>query len=374
MMRHSGRERDGARSWRPVTIWRGVGGACEGVGVIVTRRFPIALIIAFGVRMAGMAALWAAVVWFAYARLGLTFLRVPFLPIATVGTAVAFYVGFKNNAAYERFWEGRKIWGGIVNTSRTWTSAIISYVQPGDESEEAYELRRGLIYRQLAWINALRLQLRRKSRFFDKPSAGTRRRLERHDAAMRNDWDSELEPFLDADELEASRNVANAASHLLLRQGQVLADLVRRERLDLFHQIDLMKSVEELYALQGKCERIKNTPFPRQYAEYSRVFTRVFALLVPFGLLDVFAGNTGAAAGAQPAWATVIPMVLSSSLVTWVFTTMEGIGDASEDPFERSMNDVPMNALCRTIEIDARQMLGEDEVPSPEQPIDMILY
>ncbi len=70
----------------------------------------------------------------------------------------------------------------------------------------------------------------------------------------------------------------------------------------------------------------------------------------------------------------VIPLLLSSSLISWVFLTMEGIGDASEDPFERSMNDVPMNALPRTIEIDLREMLGETELPPKEQPVDHVLY
>lgn len=67
-------------------------------------------------------------------------------------------------------------------------------------------------------------------------------------------------------------------------------------------------------------------------------------------------------------------MVIASGLVSWVFNTMEAIGDASEDPFERSMNDVPMNVLRRVIEIDLRRMLGETELPAKEQPIDNMLY
>ncbi len=149
---------------------------------------------------------------------GTDFLRIPSLPIATIGTAVAFYIGFKNNSAYERFWEGRKIWGGIVNSSRTWAAYVNSYVHPDDESEEAREERRVLVYRHLAWVNALRMRLRKTSRFFDKPVRTTRLRMERHAKHMRNDWDQEISPFL---------------------------------------------SPEELYTLQGKCERIKNTLYPR---------------------------------------------------------------------------------------------------------------
>ncbi|MCH9688713.1 MAG: hypothetical protein K0V04_45195 [Deltaproteobacteria bacterium] len=341
--------------------------------MIVTRRINLRLVILVGLRVALVSAAWAAVVYMLYAYAGLHFLRIPFQPISTIGIAVAFYVGFKNNASYDRFWEGRKIWGGIVNASRTWATNVMSYIHVGDDSTEARALRRELIYRQLAWVNALRLQLRKTSRFFDKPSRGTKRRLQQHGDHMRNDWDTELSPFLSAEELTEMSAFANPATNMLTRQGQQLATLVDGKQLNLFHQIAMMDVVRELYALQGKCERIKNTPFPRQYAEFSRVFTRAFTFLVPLGLLDVFAERIEAMQG----WGMlmpVIPMFVSAGLISWVFNTMEGIGDASEDPFERSMNDVPMNSLSRTIEIDLRQMLGETDLPSKEPPAGNIMY
>lgn len=321
-----------------------------------------------------MAAMWATLVYVLYAIVHLEFLRVPFLPIATVGTAVAFYVGFKNNASYDRFWEGRKIWGGVVNTSRTWATMVLSYVDVDDNSPKAQETRKRLIYRHLAWINALRLQLRKNSRFFDKPAPQTARRLLKHADAMRNDWDKELAPFLDPDELTELSARANTATHLLTRQGTELSKIQTEDRVSIFHQIELMKAIEEMYTLQGKCERIKNTPFPRQYAEFSRLFTRVFVLLIPFGMLDVFAAQISNVTNLKEQFMVVIPMILASALVTWVFFTMEAIGDASEDPFERSMNDVPMNALCRTIEIDLRELLGETDLPEKEPIVDGLLY
>jgi len=338
-----------------------------------TRRIPAMTLIRFGLLFASLNALWALVVYALYAFAGFEFLRIPFQPVATIGTAVAFYLGFKNNSAYDRFWEGRKIWGGVVNSSRTWATFVLSYVHPGDDSAEAQEVRRELIYRQLAWINALRLQLRKTSRFFDRPARATRIRLEAHADHMRNDWDTELAPFLDGEELRAITPLANPASQLVTTQGQRLAALKADGQLDLFHQVAMMEVAEELFTLQGKAERIKATPFPRQYAEYGRAFTRVFVFLVPFGMLDVFGDHVDHAtllASLEP----VVPMLLCSGLVGWVFTTMDAIGDASEDPFERSMNDVPMNALCRVIEIDLRQKLGETDVPAPEKPIDHVLY
>ncbi|TPV94753.1 MAG: hypothetical protein B7733_13565 [Myxococcales bacterium FL481] len=342
--------------------------------MITRRHFPIRLVLLFGVPVAARASVWAVLVFAVYAYTELKFLRIPFLPISTVGTAVAFYVGFKNNASYDRFWEARKIWGGVVNASRTWATSVVSYILPGDDSEGATRLRRELIYRHLAWINALRLQLRRTSRFLDQPSRRTRRRLVRDAQALRNDWTTEICPFLSATELERVSATQNAATQMLVRQGEQLRDLVKDRRLDLFHQIAMMDVVRELYDLQGKCERIKNTPFPRQYAEYSRIFTKVFVFLVPFGLLDVFGDQIDAGLTTLQVVAPVAPMVFCCALVTWVFSTMEAVGDATEDPFERGMADVPMNALCRVIEIDLREMLGETDLPEKEQPQGAVLY
>jgi ion channel-forming bestrophin family protein len=341
--------------------------------VLKTRRISPFRVLLWGTFAGLPAVVWSIVIFALYAFADLHFLRVPFLPIATIGTAVAFYVGFKNNAAYERFWEGRKIWGGVVNSSRAWAAGIVAYLDGGEQTALTDETRRELLYRHLAWTNALRVQLRKNSRFFDKPARGTRMRLEKHAEHMRNDWDKEVGPFLSAGEFAEVSGMVNPATHLVLHQGQRLAALVAEGRLDLFRQLELMNILNELYDLQGMCERIKNTPFPRQYAEYSRVFTFAFVTLVPFGMLDVFADSIDLAVGAD-AWVLAIPMVVASALVTWVFRTMEGIGDMSEDPFERSMNDVPMNALCIAIERDLRQILGEETVPGPEQPADGILY
>jgi putative membrane protein len=342
--------------------------------MIIQRRFSVGQILAFAAPSLLLSLLWSLTIFALYAYGELHFLRLPFLPISTVGTAVAFYVGFKNNAAYERFWEGRTIWGGIVNTSRCWAAAVMSYVAVDDPSAEAHALRRTLIYRQLAWANAVRLQLRKVSRFHHKPARATKRRLEAHGDVMRNDWEAELAPLLGREELAEVTAMVNPATHLLSRQAQELARLVKGSKLDLFHQIALMEKVTECYEHQGKCERIKGTPFPRQYAEYSRVFTRTFVALVPLGLLDVFGAQVDKAVGVLETITPALPMVLASMLISWVFMTIEAIGDASEDPFERSMNDVPMNAICRTIERDLRQLLGEEEVPEGEKPAGWILY
>jgi putative membrane protein len=342
--------------------------------MLSNRRLSMRSVILWGAASSARVILWAGIVFVLYTVVGVKWMRVPFTPLSMMGIAVAFYAGFKNNSAYDRFWEGRKIWGGVVNESRTWANGVLAYVMPGDDGPEAHEVRRELLYRHLAWINSLRIQLRSTSRFHNKPARSTRKRLEAHVDHMRNDWDKEMTPFLGSEERTKMSTVANAATHLVATQGQQLARLKDAGKLDLFHQIALMEVLRELYALQGKAERIKKTPFPRLYAEFSRIFTKVFVYIIPFGLLDAFAEHLPEGLPTGSEWAWVLSYLASAGLVGWVFMTMEGLGDSSEDPFERSMNDVPMNALCVVIERDLRQLLGEESIPDPEQPVDGVLY
>ena len=103
--------------------------------------------------------IYAIVIFCLYFYLRLDFIDIPFQPLSVIGIAVAFYIGFKNSQSYDRFWEARKIWGGIVNYSRTWAIQVISFIETGDEVLNK-EIHTKLIHRQVAWINALRVQLR----------------------------------------------------------------------------------------------------------------------------------------------------------------------------------------------------------------------
>lgn len=253
-------------------------------------------------------------------------------------------MGFKNNGAYNRFSEARQLCGGIVNRSRSWTMQVLAVSGTGSPAAAhpaPNEAQRQLVYRQLAWCQALRLHLRRQ------PAK----------------WPTAVAPLLDAVEARQVQALANPPAQLLLRQAYAL-----HEAGGLFSELQLtalMQELRELTALQGGCERIKNTPFPRQYAFSSQVFVWLFSALLPLGMLGEF-GKLGHG----HYWLTV-PF---SVLVSWMFVTIEHVGHISEDPFENKMNDVPMTALCRNIEIDLRQMLGETDVPARLEPVDDILY
>ena len=297
-------------------------------------------------------ATYDALVCLLYGPFNVHLLDIPWQPVALLGTAVAFYIGFKNNGSYDRFWEGRRIWGAIVNTSRVWTLQSFDFVRnlSGAYIPAAAELpatHRRLVYRHLAWCNALRLHLRRQT------------------AEL---WDSDVAPFLDSPAERALSSMANPPTHLLRYQSRELLELHEQGLLTEFRHVEMMNTIQDLFDSQGACERIKNTPFPRQYAYFSSVFVWVFAALLPLGLVEEF--DHRVALGPYHVWL----MVPFAAVVSWVYNTIELVGHRSEDPFDNQENDVPIAAICRSIEIDLRQLLGEVNTPKPLQPVADVLY
>lgn len=299
----------------------------------------------------------AAVILYKYC--GYTFLGVPFLPIGTIGTAVAFYVGFKNNQAYDRLWEARRLWGGIVNTSRNLATMLIAIV-------DDKEFVKDFLYRHIGYVNVLRLQLRRTI-----PWATSKDDLHQtfvSEAAELEAFDEGLKRILTQNNkmqyYETLKTKNNTPNVMLKIQIAQLTRLKREKKIDDFEHSDLVKQINELFNLQGGCERIKNTPLFRQYSVFSRVFVKLFIALLPFGLLKEL-NNLGE----YGVWLT-IPFSL---LISWVFYTMEQIGEFSENPFDNSVNDIPIASICRTIEIDLKELLGETDLPAKMQPEHNIL-
>lgn len=302
-----------------------------------------------------------------YVWAGWQFLALPFVPIGVIGTAVAFYVGFKNNSSYDRLWEGRRIWGSLVNTSRAWGAMVLDYVSnlhaktPATDAE-LHRVRRELIYRHLAFLTALRTQLRSRTVW---QVHGKDVQLVEHIEAFRvHGLDEELNPFLPENEVRFFVNTQNAATQLLKRQSAQLAEARDAGLLSDFYHVELERLLVEFYNQQGAAERIKSFPFPRQYAFFSYVFVWLFIWVLPYGLL-----NELAKVSSYHVWLT-IP---AYTVIAWIFNTMEVVGDTSENPFENGINDVPMTAVCRVIEIDLREMLGETDLPPRLQAIDNIL-
>jgi ion channel-forming bestrophin family protein len=305
---------------------------------------------------------WMCIITGTYSATGWTWMAFPWLPLSVIGTAVAFYVGFKNNQAYDRLWEARKIWGGIVNSSRMWASMVKSYVTTtGMQGEQLYEVKRRLIYRHIGWIYTLREQLlvptawEHVSLSLRFGTFNQKRRKLFGAGAFQDQVDAvRMKKYIMHGDIPP--NVSNGATHLLDTQSQELARLQAEGWLDMFRQLELQRIVNEFYDNQGKAERIKKFPLPRQYGSLSFIFVCIFIFLLPFGIVGEFSKF-----GPLGIWAAVPFGVL----IGWVYVVMELIGDYSENPFEGLFNDVPMFAICRTIEIDLLQMMGETDVPAP---------
>lgn len=306
-----------------------------------------------------------------YILLDWKWLSIPWLPIALLGTAVAFVVGFKNNASYERVWEARKIWGGIVNSSRSWGVLVKDYVSNHFAKEklsdtQLNELHKELVFRHLAWITALRFQLREPRTWEAIYKA--------HNLEYKNKWfkieehehkvEELLTRYLSENDLHAISGKTNKATQILALQSEVLKTLHSKGYIDDFRHMEMEKLLIEFLHHQGASERIKNFPYPRQYATLNLWFIKIFVLLLPLGMLQEFDKYHS-----QFVWLTIPFSMLSG----WVFTTLEKIGEASENPFEGSANDVPITSISRNIEIDLMEMLKLKDVPPPIQSKNNIL-
>lgn len=261
------------------------------------------------------------------------------LPSITVfGTIISLFLAFKTNEAYNRWWEARTLWGAMVNYSRSFGRQITNLITLGMEStigskEELADFQKELIYRHIAYINALRLALRKQ-----------------------NSWE-DLDPFLSSEERKQISKHANIPTQLIQIQANRLRSLFKNTAND-FRYMQIDSTLNEFYNIQGGCERIKNTVFPRIYSHLTTVFTWVFAFSLVFSLYD------------ELNWEILIMRVL----VAYVFLTLEKISRSLKDPFENDISDTPMTAICRTIEIDLREMLGETDLPKPVEPIKGVLY
>ena len=320
--------------------------------------------------------IWSTVATCVYVLTGIHWLALPALPMSLVGIAVAFYLGFKNNASYDRMWEARKIWGAIVNASRSWAFGARDLVSPihrppsedPPSAEQLAGLRAELVLRHVAWMDALRHQLRQVKTWEHNGEKYDALRKSVGVAEYREDLAEVLAPNLPDGEVEKVLAQLNPAAHLLANQSRHLAELRAAGLLDGFAHVKLQALLDELMAEQGKAERIKNFPFPRQYSTVNSIFAHLFMVLLPFTMLNEF--NEFHAISEHIVWLTV-PF---STIVSWVFLTADKIGDWSENPFEGLANDVPITSMARGIERDIRQMIGETELPPPREPDGMILY
>lgn len=249
--------------------------------------------------------------------------RAPELPLTLFGSALALFLGFRSNSAYQRWWEGRVLWGAMINASRNIARAARNFLP----DPEGYDLKRTIVHRQIAYVNALRCQLRRQSA------------------------DEEVLRFLprgDADFALARTNIANG---ILDGTGRRIDTARKNGWIDTIQQASMERVLIDIANAQGGMERLKNTPLPNQYRFFPTLFTHLFCVFLPIGLVETLGFATP----------------LGSTVAGIMFLAVLAIGDDLVDPFANTVHDVPLTAMCRTIEIDLLQAIG-DEAPEPLKP------
>ncbi len=268
--------------------------------------------------------------------------EVPLSIVGILGTALAILLGFRNASAYERWWEARRIWGEIVNESRTLTRQVLTIVDPENVSPELWKESSNIVHRQIAWIYALKLQL--------------------HEKTDEQLWENEVKPLVSKKEYATVTSLSNKATQLMMMQGRAIKKINSEHTLDTYSYIQMDDTLTRLTNLQGGCERIKNTPLPKPYDYYTLVFLYIFVTLLPFGIMNELQN--------QHLSFLVFPV---SIVVSWIFYQIYVLGKVLSNPFNNMPTDIPLNALCRIIEIDLRQVLQENDIPQPIRAINGFL-
>jgi putative membrane protein len=264
-------------------------------------------------------------------------LPIPDLTVTVLGAGLGLLLGFRTNSAYARWWEARTLWGALLNNSRSLARQVISFTEQARAEGCQLEVDafvRTTLYMQIAYAHALRCWLRNQ-----KP------------------WD-EIRPFLGANIAAALAEERNVPAALLQRMGSLIADAQSGNLLTELRLHRLDATLTAICDIQGGCERIKNTPLPRQYDYYPERFIEFYCLLLPVMLVR------------EMGWLTPF----ATFVVSFAFLVVNRIGKNLEEPFENRVYDTPMTSLCRTIEINIRQALGEKELPPPIAPVDGVLW
>lgn len=286
---------------------------------------------------------WSTAAWSVYHFLELDFLAISFMPISVLGSALAIFVAFRNNSSYGRWWEARQLWGNIQSSSRVLARLIITFTDSHSHQENyikdrSEQFKQKLVYQLIGWVHLLRLKLRSQQ------------------------IESSVWEFFSLDESNELKLAQNKPTYLQRMMGRNIYEAMANGTLGGFDSFQMEGQLLALSNYQAACERIKETPLPRQYDFFTRLFVYLFLLLLPFGLLSFFPSELS--------W-IIIPLSIT---ISGVFIIMERTGAANEDPFENLVTDIPMTSICNSIERDLKEMLGEKDLTKELNPENGYLF
>jgi ion channel-forming bestrophin family protein len=260
-----------------------------------------------------------------------------------LGSALAIFFGFRNSTAYARWGEAALMWSSITNNSRIFARLIMTFAQahnhtPSFNAEQAYEWQKRMIYRQISWVHALRLQLRGHD--FEEESSS-----------------EVIKPLLTDEDWQVVSFKENKPMSLMVLQGHGIYDAMRVGILQGFDSFQLEGCLAQLSNCQAQCERLKNIPIPRQYTFFTRLCVWVFIVTIPFCFVQTLSQMSRA-------W-VVIPVTI---LLAYAFGIVERTGAVNEAPFKNKVTDVPLLSFCVDVDRDLREILGEDTLPEKVAP------
>ncbi len=272
----------------------------------------------------------------AFFQLKITLTAIPF---TLIGLPLAIFLGFRNTAAYDRYWEARKLWGELVFRSQNLARQCQSLISAPEAATPATaalglsDVRVRMISRAIAYAYALRDRLRGRQ----------------PDAAM--------ERLLPAAEWQRLGGTSSDPAFLMMRMGDDLRECVREQRIDPCLAVTIDGTLSAMVASAAACERIRNTPIPFSYTLLLHRTAYLYCFLLPFGLVDTIGFMT--------------PFVVG--IVAYTFFGLDALGDEIEEPFGTSPNDLPLDAICRTIEISLKESIADPDLPPPITPKDYCL-
>ncbi len=253
------------------------------------------------------------------------------IPFTLIGLPIAIFLGFRNNAAYDRFCEGRKLWGELVLRSRNFArqcQSLIDYPQAASATNGLEDIRVRMIYRTSAFAYTLRDLLRDQT---DAP---------------------QLSYLLQDSEREQLRTASNKPQTLIMNMGADLRQLLQAKRIDPCLAVSMDNTLSAMTAAAASCERIRNTPIPFSYTLLLHRTAYIYCFLLAFGLVDSIGFMT--------------PFVVA--VVAYTFFGLDALGDEIEEPFGLEANDLPLDAICRAVEIDMRESVSDTDIPAPLLP------
>lgn len=301
-----------------------------------------------------------------YHVFGQRWLGIPWTAVALLGTATAFIVGFRNLQTYNRTWEARHVWSDIAGSARGWGAMSKDFVSDSRKTRE-------MVDRHLAWLTALRYQMREPRAWETAGKAQNTEFGKRYSVPERQTpLESELARYLSAGELQQVLSARNKPARIAALQSTVTKDLFARQEIVVLQFIHLQREIKELFVLQARSERIKDFPYPRQFATVSMLFVNLFCFFLPFGLLNEFDKLNDGVEGFMKG--NMIWLAIPFSVaISWVYTSLEQVGESTENPFEGGANDIPVSQMCRSVEIDMLEMIGETQLPAPLTPQNNVL-